>query len=101
MISIRKAADRGRARFGWLVLAMAPGCFSGVAAMFVLGRIAPQLHLPWRPPDSAARVLLHDLVWLVGVPVVALGALVDAVAARLLRGDDMSNTYRVLARKRD
>lgn len=25
-----------RARFGWLVLAMAPGCFSGVAAMFVL-----------------------------------------------------------------
>lgn len=25
-----------RARFGWLVLAMAPGCFSGVAACFVL-----------------------------------------------------------------
>ncbi len=25
-----------RARFGWLVLAMAPGCFSGVAAVFVL-----------------------------------------------------------------
>lgn len=23
-------------RFGWLVLAMAPGCFSGVAALFVL-----------------------------------------------------------------
>ena len=25
-----------RARFGWLVIAMAPGCFSGVAAMFVM-----------------------------------------------------------------
>lgn len=25
-----------KARFGWLVLAMAPGCFSGVAAVFVL-----------------------------------------------------------------
>jgi predicted RNA-binding Zn-ribbon protein involved in translation (DUF1610 family) len=25
-----------RARFGWLVLAMAPGCFSGIAACFVL-----------------------------------------------------------------
>ena len=25
-----------RARFGWMVLAMAPGCFSGVAAMFLL-----------------------------------------------------------------
>ena len=24
-----------KSRFGWLVLAMAPGCFSGVAAMFV------------------------------------------------------------------
>ena len=24
------------ARFGWLVLAMAPGCFSGVAALFVM-----------------------------------------------------------------
>jgi hypothetical protein len=29
-----------RARFGWLVLAMAPGCFSGVAAMFVLIPVA-------------------------------------------------------------
>lgn len=25
-----------RARFGWLILAMAPGCFSGVASLFVL-----------------------------------------------------------------
>ncbi|CAG0960231.1 hypothetical protein PHYC_00684 [Phycisphaerales bacterium] len=25
-----------QARFGWLVLAMAPGCFSGVAALFVM-----------------------------------------------------------------
>ncbi|HEX2837516.1 MAG TPA: hypothetical protein VHN77_05255, partial [Phycisphaerales bacterium] len=25
-----------RVRFGWLVLAMAPGCFSGVAALFVM-----------------------------------------------------------------
>ncbi len=25
-----------RTRFGWLILAMAPGCFSGVAAVFVL-----------------------------------------------------------------
>jgi hypothetical protein len=44
-----------RARFGWLVLAMAPGCFSGVAAMFVLipvsvtiaGRFAPGRGAPW------------------------------------------------------
>ncbi len=29
-----------RPRFGWLVIAMAPGCFSGVAACFVLVPIA-------------------------------------------------------------
>lgn len=44
-----------RARFGWLVLAMAPGCFSGVAAVFVMVPIAmtlgrhfpPGQGLPW------------------------------------------------------
>jgi hypothetical protein len=40
-----------RARFGWLVFAMAPGCFSGVAAMFVMVPIAAtvwQGHSPGR-----------------------------------------------------
>jgi hypothetical protein len=32
--------DSSQVRFGWLVLAMAPGCFSGVAAVFVLIPIA-------------------------------------------------------------
>lgn len=44
-----------RARFGWLVLAMAPGCFSGVAATFVMvpiliaiGRPVPTSQaMPW------------------------------------------------------
>lgn len=44
-----------RARFGWLVLAMAPGCFSGVAAMFVMipifatvtRRLPPGQGAPW------------------------------------------------------
>ena len=42
-----------RARFGWLVLAMAPGCFSGVAALFVMVPIFGTLwsggghNLPW------------------------------------------------------
>jgi len=51
-----------RARFGWLVIAMAPGCFSGVAAMFFLIPIAMTLGrsfptgqgLPW--PILAADV---------------------------------------------
>lgn len=51
-----------RAHFGWLVLAMAPGCFSGVAALFVLvpivmtlGRnLPPGQGAPW--PVVAADV---------------------------------------------
>lgn len=44
-----------RIRFGWLVLAMAPGCFSGVAALFVMipvfvtfwQRLPPGHGAPW------------------------------------------------------
>lgn len=44
-----------RARFGWVILAMAPGCFSGVAAVFVsvpiilsvFGRFGPGQRPPW------------------------------------------------------
>lgn len=42
-----------RARFGWVVLAMAPGCFSGVAALFVM---LPVGYSIWRglPPGQGA-----------------------------------------------
>lgn len=44
-----------KTRFGWLVVAMAPGCFSGVAALFVMipvtmtigRRFPPGQGLPW------------------------------------------------------
>src|SRR5262245_20796650 len=39
-----------RARFGWLVLAMAPGCFSGVAATFVLVPISLTFRQSQGPP---------------------------------------------------
>lgn len=42
-----------RARFGWLILAMAPGCFSGVAAVFVLLPIYMNL---WREGRTANGV---------------------------------------------
>lgn len=50
-----------RVRFGWLVLAMVPGCFSGVAALFVgipvamrVAGFMPAGELPW--PVVAADV---------------------------------------------
>lgn len=42
-----------RARFGWFLLAIAPGCFSGIAAIFLLFPISMTLYfsrgrgLPW------------------------------------------------------
>lgn len=42
-----------RARFGWLVLAMAPGCFSGVAALFVAAPVVLTLIRFFPPGDGA------------------------------------------------
>lgn len=42
-----------RARFGWLVLAMAPGCFSGVAALFVAVPVGLTL-IRFFPPGQGA-----------------------------------------------
>lgn len=50
-----------RARFGWLVLAMAPGCFSGVAAVFVLIPVSAVLVSLWRgraPTDEVPWPIL-------------------------------------------
>jgi hypothetical protein len=41
-----------RTRFGWLVLAMAPGCFSGVAALFVMIPIVVSLWRSNSPLDN-------------------------------------------------
>lgn len=42
-----------RVRFGWLVLAMAPGCFSGVAALFVMIPVGATLWLRLPPGQGA------------------------------------------------
>ncbi|MBX3351685.1 MAG: hypothetical protein KF684_02025 [Phycisphaeraceae bacterium] len=42
-----------QARFGWLVLAMAPGCFSGVAALFVAVPVGLTL-IRFFPPGQGA-----------------------------------------------
>jgi len=42
-----------RTRFGWLVLAMAPGCFSGVAALFLMIPIYMTSRRPLPPGQGA------------------------------------------------
>lgn len=47
-----------RVRFGWLVLAMAPGCFSGVAALFVLVPVVATIGRSFPPGQGLPRPIL-------------------------------------------
>lgn len=50
-----------RARFGWLLLAMAPGCFSGVAALLVMAPIIANLGRSFPPGQGLpAPVVIAD-----------------------------------------
>jgi hypothetical protein len=73
------------------------------AAYLFFARLAPDPARPWstkRP--SAARHLWRGLVWIVGVPALATGLLLDrTVAGTVARRRERGNAYRVLARKAD
>jgi SAM-dependent methyltransferase len=73
------------------------------AAYLFFCRLAPDRTQPWsaRPPTSATRAW-QALAWAVGVPVIAVGLLLDRTLVRALaRHWDRGNAYRVLARKED
>jgi SAM-dependent methyltransferase len=71
------------------------------AAFQVLTRLVPGPDAPWTPPRSAAHRSGRFLGLAAGVPLLALGALVDRlVFAPLLRVDDrLSSAFWVVARK--
>ena len=62
--------------------------------------VAPILHAPWLPRPSMGRRLVHNAVWLFGVPFVGMGALLDQAVAPLARRAHHTSQYRVVARKR-
>ncbi|MFN0010012.1 MAG: hypothetical protein ACKVS8_00045 [Phycisphaerales bacterium] len=49
-----------RAHFGWLVLAMAPGCFSGVAAVFVMIPVYMNLRYPSPAAQGVWAIIVAD-----------------------------------------
>ena len=70
------------------------------ASMLVLEQLGPEPDRAWQPPPGALRRARHGVVWALGVPLVALGALVDRLLRPLTRRRGWSNGYRVLARRR-
>jgi SAM-dependent methyltransferase len=66
----------------------------------VLGWIARPPDLPWRPAASRAAKLAHRVVWSLGVAPLLLGYGLDLVVRRWVAPKlDVSNTFRVVARK--
>ncbi|HEX4832430.1 MAG TPA: class I SAM-dependent methyltransferase [Trebonia sp.] len=73
-----------------------------LAAVLWLWHHASPYAVPWRPPASAAGQAWRAVLWMVGVPVMAAGLLLDLTAGRALaRRRDVGNAYRILARKED
>ena len=85
------AVERGEAQIG----------FDLAGAVWSLANlVAPKADWPWNAPSTTARQIGRSATFLGFAPVCALAALVDwTVAPILKRTPNMSNAYRVLARK--
>ncbi|MGE5185673.1 MAG: class I SAM-dependent methyltransferase [Acidobacteriota bacterium] len=69
------------------------------ASYLLLDRLAPSPQLPWRPRGAAAAAW-RVLVWTLGSPLVVAGIAIDNALGPFLSRARVSNTYRVVARKR-
>jgi hypothetical protein len=67
--------------------------------MLILSWLAPRLNAPWRRPAGRMERLKHRLIWGVGLPLVPIAMLLDAVIEPLTRKCGFSNAYRVVARR--
>jgi ubiquinone/menaquinone biosynthesis C-methylase UbiE len=70
------------------------------AAALCMWRLAPNPRLPWRPdPPGRADSVRHGLVLVASLVPILLGAVLDQLAAPVIRAGSLSNAYRILARK--
>ena len=65
----------------------------------LINRLAPPSPTPWNRPQGFVRNVLHRTVWMLGIPWIATGWLLDRVMTPFMRRAKHSNTYRVVARK--
>jgi len=71
------------------------------AVLVILSRLSPPPDSPWLPPTTWLRRLSHHALWLAGLPFLLLSMLLDKVVlVPFVRRFKLSNTYRVLARRR-
>lgn len=70
------------------------------AVLMILNRCAPPQDVPWRPPSTPGSRARHGLIWLAGLPFLILGLILDALVAPLAGPLKLSNTFRVVARRR-
>jgi SAM-dependent methyltransferase len=70
------------------------------ATWLALGRIAPPPRLPWRWRGAIAGAW-RAAVWTIGAPLLIAAVITDHLAAPIFRRGRVSNTYRVVARRKE
>ncbi len=74
-------------------------CDFSFAAMSMVGLMAPAIDAPWLPPATYRQRIAHRIVWLLAMPLIGVGFLLDHLFALFSRSPKWSNTFRVLARR--
>jgi SAM-dependent methyltransferase len=71
------------------------------AVLVLLSRISPPPDVPWLKPSTWDHHLAHAMLWLIGLPFLAVAVVLDKlVLARFSDREGWSNTYRLIARKK-
>lgn len=71
------------------------------ALVLTLNRLGPLANLPWRTPRSRFARSCAGFVWLIGFVPLVLASWADVALRPLLGPLGLSNSYRVLARRKD
>lgn len=67
--------------------------------MLVYASLGPRPDAPWLPPSTRLQRWRYRLVWNLGLPLIPLAMLLDAVGPAFCRRPGWSNAYRVVARR--
>jgi SAM-dependent methyltransferase len=68
-------------------------------AFMLIEMLSRPVDLPWRRPSTALHRVWRRAIWVLGVPLLVAGFLVDKLGGPFLKREGWSNTYRVLARR--
>lgn len=69
------------------------------AVILFMNAVLPAVDVPWRPARGAPARALRNAAFMLAIPALLAGHLLDVVAGRVIARRGGSNTYRVLAQK--